>query len=73
MTDNEIIDLAEKAGVHQFIWFEHGSALIAFANLVAMKKKEKMIREGWRQCAEGQTTTQYCPLAEAAIRAKGEA
>lgn len=44
-----------------------------FAALVAAQKEAQMIRDGWRQCAEGQRTTQYCTIAEAAIRARGEA
>jgi hypothetical protein len=32
-----------------------------------------MITEGYRQCAEGQHTTQYCGLLEAAVKAEREA
>lgn len=36
--------------------------------------KQAMIADGWRQCAKGQRTTQYCGLTEEAIRqAKREA
>ena len=33
----------------------------------------QMIREGWRQCAEGQWTTQYCGLLEEAVKAERDA
>ena len=33
----------------------------------------QMIREGWRKCAEGQRTTQFCGLLDAAVKAEREA
>ena len=33
----------------------------------------QMIRDGWRKCAEGQRTTQYCGLLEEAVKAEREA
>jgi hypothetical protein len=33
----------------------------------------EMIRDGWRQCAEGQKTTQFCGQLEAAVKAEREA
>ena len=35
--------------------------------------KREMIRDGWRQCAKGQRTTQFCALTEEAVRAEREA
>ena len=35
--------------------------------------KRQMIRDGWRQCAEGQRTTQACSLVEDAVKAEREA
>ena len=32
----------------------------------------QMIREGWRKCAEGQRTTQFCGLLEEAVAAERE-
>ena len=34
--------------------------------------KKRMIRDGWRQCAVGQRTTQFCGQLEAAVEAKRE-
>jgi hypothetical protein len=38
----------------------------------AARLKDRMIRDGWRQCAVGQKATQFCALAEDAkeIRAR---
>jgi len=33
---------------------------------------ERMKSEGWRQCAEGQRTTQFCGLLEEAVNAERE-
>lgn len=35
--------------------------------------KAAMTRDGWRQCAEGQRTTQFCGLLDAAVKAEREA
>ena len=32
--------------------------------------KDEMIRDGWRQCAVGQRTTQFCGQLEAAVAAE---
>ena len=34
--------------------------------------KDQMIRDGWRQCAKGQRTTQFCAMAEGAVKAERE-
>ena len=44
-----------------------------FAAHVAAQKEAQMIRDGWRQCAEGQRTTQYCGLLDSAVKAEREA
>jgi hypothetical protein len=41
-----------------------------FAALVAAEKEAQMIRDGWRQCAEGQRTTEFCGLLDAAVKAE---
>lgn len=41
-----------------------------FAFIFFQAARQEMIKQGWRHCAEGQQTTQYCPMAEAAIRAR---
>ena len=35
--------------------------------------QELMVKDGWRQCAKGQTTTQYCGIAEQARLEEREA
>jgi chaperone required for assembly of F1-ATPase len=40
------------------------------AALVAAAKEQQMIADGWRQCAKGQRTTQYCGLLNAAVKAE---
>ena len=47
--------------------------IFEFAALVAAEKEQQMIREGYRQCAEGQRTTQFCGLLDAAVKAEREA
>jgi hypothetical protein len=44
-----------------------------FAALVAAAKREHMISDGWRQCAQGQRTSQHCAVAEQARRDEREA
>lgn len=40
---------------------------------IAMTEKEQqMIRDGWRKCAEGQKTTQFCGLLAEAVAAERE-
>jgi hypothetical protein len=46
---------------------------LRFAALVAAEKEQQMIRDGWRQCAEGQRTTQHCGLLDAAVKDEREA
>ncbi len=46
---------------------------IHFAALVAAEKEQQMIRDGYRQCAKGQRTTQFCGLLDAAVKAEREA
>lgn len=47
--------------------YEFGpDALLKFAALVAAHEREAMIADGWRQCAKGQRTTQFCGQAEQA-------
>ena len=81
MTRDDIIRMAKEAG-----WERVGrnpetgpefpvliGRLERFAALVAAEKEQQMIRDGWRQCAEGQRTTQHCGLLDAAVRAEREA
>ena len=41
--------------------------------LAAAEKERQMIRDGYRQCANGQRTTQFCGLLDAAVKAEREA
>ena len=44
------------------VWDAETKHLERFAALL----REKMVSDGWRQCAEGQRTTQHCAVAEQA-------
>ena len=44
-----------------------------FAKLVAAAEREVMLQDGWRQCAVGQRTTQFCAMTEEAVKAEREA
>ena len=44
-----------------------------FAALVADHEREILRRDGWRKCAAGQRTTQFCAMAEEAVKAEREA
>ena len=44
-----------------------------FAALVAKAEREVMLQDGWRQCAVGQRTTQFCAMTEEAVKAEREA
>ena len=92
MTDRyEIARMAREAG-----WKDLPTVRLAFAGfdlerfaaLVAAAERNRMIADGWRQCAQGQRTSQFCAVAEqarleerkacakvfaAAIRARGHA
>jgi len=43
-----------------------------FAALVAAAERDRMISEGWRQCAQGQKTSQFCAAAEQVRREERE-
>ena len=74
MTRDDIIRTAKEAGLWQFLELQ---ALLPelehFAALVAAEKEQQMIRDGYRKCAEGQRTTQFCGLLDAAVKAEREA
>jgi hypothetical protein len=44
--------------------FSGGFTRYRFAALVAAAERNRMISEGWRQCAQGQKTTQFCGMVE---------
>jgi hypothetical protein len=72
MTRDDIIHMAREAN----LWMtsdERIAAVECFAAIVAAEKEQQMIRDGWRQCAKGQRTTQYCGLLDAAVKDEREA
>ena len=77
MTRDDIERMAVEAGggtpEWDGIWELSGDALERFAALVAAEKEQQMIRDGYRKCAEGQRTTQFCGLLDAAVKAEREA
>ena len=59
MTTDKVLALAHQAGMNAT--FDGNNAVsIRFAKLI----QQQMIEDGWRQCAEGQGTTQFCGMAE---------
>jgi hypothetical protein len=81
MTRDEVIALAREAGIYyrdeyEFCEIDRDGVpmemMAKFAALVAAAERERMIVEGWRHCAEGQRTTQYCGLLEGAVKAERE-
>ena len=73
MTTDDLIPFLEQAGICQEVWFEHHKSIERLAALVAAEKEQQMIRDGYRKCAEGQRTTQFCGLLDAAVKAEREA
>jgi hypothetical protein len=82
MDEQAIIQLAKEAGIYyrddyEFCEIDRDGVpmemMAKFAALVAAAERDRMIAEGYRQCAEGQHTTQYCGLLEAAVKAEREA
>ena len=71
MTDKEIIRMAREAGLSEP--FPKSEQVKRFAFLVAQAEREAIREQGWRQCAVGQKTTQYCAATEYAIAAEREA
>ena len=83
MNRDDIIRMAKEAGFNQIlatttgadVWIDDGfysEQLEHFAALVAAEKEQQMIRDGYRKCASGQRTTQFCGLLDAAVKAERE-
>jgi hypothetical protein len=70
---DDIIRLAREASGEHDYDFPNIFALERFAALVAAAERERMKSEGWRQCAKGQRTTQFCGLLEDTVAAEREA
>ena len=71
MNRDDIIRMAYEAGIrvapvsgdihpNNVYWHE----VERFASLVAAAERDRMVADGWRQCAVGQTTSQFCVEAE---------
>ena len=75
MTRDEIVEIAWDVGLfmrsHKFQ--DEPTKLERFAERIAAEKEQQMIRDGYRQCAKGQRTTQFCGLLDAAVKAEREA
>jgi len=56
-----------------FMRIPNFEAVERFAMVFFQAARKEMIKEGWRFCAEGQHTTQFCGLAEEAVLAEREA
>ncbi len=66
MTTEDIIRMAREAGFSSAVGKHIGldDDLERFAALVAAAERNRMISDGWRQCAQGQKTTQHCGMVE---------
>lgn len=76
MTRDNIIRMAREAGFvdSSFCrWSAYSDDLERFAALVAAAERESMTKDGWRRCAVGQRTTQFCGMLEDAVKAEREA
>ena len=72
MTRDDIIRMAREAGWQYADGDDGYNPLWRFADLVAAAEREAMIADGWRHCAQGQRTTQFCGQLEAAVAAERE-
>lgn len=74
MTHDDIIRLAQEVWSAGDVYIGPSTeSLERFAALVAAAERDRMKAEGWRQCAAGQRTTQYCGLLELAVANEREA
>ena len=77
MNKEDIIRMAREAGGTEMEPYDYGArpdrfimrheVLERFAALVATFVADRMIRNGYRKCAEGQRTTQFCGQLESAV------
>ena len=81
MNRDDLMRMAEEAKMfdviegcdHCFLCISSINSIERFAFIFFQAARKEMIKEGWRFCAKGQQTTQYCGLTEQAIRAEREA
>lgn len=75
MIREEVMKLAHKTELldeqhYGSVWADR---LMKFADAITEAAREAMVRDGWRQCAVGQRTTQFCGLLHEAVAAEREA
>ena len=70
MNRDEILTLAREAGVMPL---EHFYVTDVFLQRFVHLVEQRLIRDGYRKCASGQRTTQFCGLLDAAVKAEREA
>ncbi len=70
MTQDDMVKVARECGIGLAYGREN---IERFYTFVAAEKEQQMIRDGYRKCAEGQRTTQFCGLLDAAVKAEREA
>ena len=80
MTKEEIIRMAREAcevapreDWNSTAWVLSDEGLEHFAALVAAAEREAILKDGWRQCAKDQRTTQFCGMVEQAVLTEREA
>ena len=74
LSRDDIIRMAEQAGASRLAKVPGFTEFLArFAALVAAAERNRMIADGWRQCAQGQRTSQLCAVAEQARLEEREA
>ena len=66
MTRDDIARIARESGV---LTGYEAELFVRFADAV----QKAMLRDGWRKCAVGQGTTQFCAMTEEAVKAEREA
>lgn len=73
LTNEDFIRAAMESG---FQTHELSPSMRDFANRIAYDARQKLLAElqadGWRQCAKGQHTTQFCGQLEDAVKAERE-
>ena len=76
MTTDDILRMANHCGfridAEDFVMPREGNYALRLARF-ALLVRDQMLSEGWRQCAQGQRTTQHCAVAEQARAEEREA
>jgi hypothetical protein len=78
MTRDDIIRMVREAGLRPIdefagAWITYDEPIERFAALVAAAEREAILKEGYRKCAEGQKTTQFCGMLQQAVLTEREA